>query len=220
MSRSAMARQGVLPVRQRILPWRQFLTASAVLLMAFLLAACTDGPRQNMPGPVSHAAQAAGDMSLPADATLDYRLGAGDKLRLIVFGEADLSGEFDVTGGGRVSLPLIGQIDAEGLTLSQFEAAVIAKLQDGYLNNPRVSAEVLNYRPFYIYGEVESPGQYPYTSSMTILNAVAVAGGYTYRANQDRVFITRGEGAEVAYPASQAVKVLPGDVVRIPERFF
>ncbi|WP_339831396.1 polysaccharide biosynthesis/export family protein [uncultured Parvibaculum sp.] len=220
MSRSAMARQGVLPVRQRILPWRQFLTASAVLLMAFLLAACTDGPRPNMPGPVSHTAQAAGDMSLPADATLDYRLGAGDKLRLIVFGEADLSGEFDVTGGGRVSLPLIGQIDAEGLTLSQFEAAVIAKLQDGYLNNPRVSAEVLNYRPFYIYGEVESPGQYPYTSSMTILNAVAVAGGYTYRANQDRVFITRGEGAEVAYPASQAVKVLPGDVVRIPERFF
>ena len=188
--------------------------------MAFLLAACTDGPRPNMPGPVSHTAQAAGDMSLPADATLDYRLGAGDKLRLIVFGEADLSGEFDVTGGGRVSLPLIGQIDAEGLTLSQFEAAVIAKLQDGYLNNPRVSAEVLNYRPFYIYGEVESPGQYPYTSSMTILNAVAVAGGYTYRANQDRVFITRGEGAEVAYPASQAVKVLPGDVVRIPERFF
>ena len=220
MSRSAMARQGALPVRQRILPWRQFLTASAVLLMAFLLAACTDGPRPNMPGPVSHTAQAAGDMSLPADATLDYRLGAGDKLRLIVFGEADLSGEFDVTGGGRVSLPLIGQIDAEGLTLSQFEAAVIAKLQDGYLNNPRVSAEVLNYRPFYIYGEVESPGQYPYTSSMTILNAVAVAGGYTYRANQDRVFITRGEGAEVAYPASQAVKVLPGDVVRIPERFF
>ena len=220
MSRSAMARQGVLPVRQRIFPWRQFLTASAVLLMAFLLAACTDGPRPNMPGPVSHTAQAAGDMSLPADATLDYRLGAGDKLRLIVFGEADLSGEFDVTGGGRVSLPLIGQIDAEGLTLSQFEAAVIAKLQDGYLNNPRVSAEVLNYRPFYIYGEVESPGQYPYTSSMTILNAVAVAGGYTYRANQDRVFITRGEGAEVAYPASQAVKVLPGDVVRIPERFF
>ncbi|MBX3493974.1 MAG: SLBB domain-containing protein, partial [Parvibaculum sp.] len=103
---------------------------------------------------------------------------------------------------------------------SQFEAAVVAKLQDGYLNNPRVSAEVLNYRPFYIFGEVGNPGQYPYTSGMTILNAVAVAGGYTYRANQERVFITRGEGAEVAYPASQAVKVLPGDVVRIPERFF
>ncbi|PKQ05929.1 MAG: polysaccharide biosynthesis protein [Alphaproteobacteria bacterium HGW-Alphaproteobacteria-11] len=173
-----------------------------------------------MPGPVAATPATSSSVPLPADASLDYRLGSGDKLRLIVFGENDLSGEFDVSGSGRVALPLIGQVDAAGLTLSQFEAAVVTKLQDGYLNNPRVSAEVLNYRPFYIFGEVGSPGQYPYTSGMTILNAVAVAGGYTYRANQERVFITRGEGAEVAYPASQAVKVLPGDVVRIPERFF
>jgi len=199
---------------------RRWFLALAGLAGALALAACSDGPRPNMPGPVTHTTTTSGDVALPPDATLDYRLGSGDKLRLIVFGEAELSGDFDVSGGGRVSLPLIGQIDAEGLTLSQFEAAVIAKLQDGYLNNPRVSAEVLNYRPFYIYGEVGSPGQYPYTSGMTLLNAVAVAGGYTYRANQERAFITRGEGAEVAYPASQAVKVLPGDVVRIPERFF
>lgn len=199
---------------------RRWFLALAGLAGALTLAACSDGPRPNMPGPVTHTTTTSGDVALPPDAALDYRLGSGDKLRLIVFGESELSGDFDVSGGGRVSLPLIGQIDAEGLTLSQFEAAVIAKLQDGYLNNPRVSAEVLNYRPFYIYGEVGSPGQYPYTSGMTLLNAVAVAGGYTYRANQERAFITRGEGAEVAYPASQAVKVLPGDVVRIPERFF
>lgn len=199
---------------------RRWFLALAGLAGALALAACSDGPRPNMPGPVTHTTTTSGEVALPPDATLDYRLGSGDKLRLIVFGEAELSGDFDVSGGGRVSLPLIGQIDAEGLTLSQFEAAVITKLQDGYLNNPRVSAEVLNYRPFYIYGEVGSPGQYPYTSGMTLLNAVAVAGGYTYRANQERAFITRGEGAEVAYPASQAVKVLPGDVVRIPERFF
>lgn len=199
---------------------RRFVLTATALFGALALAACTDGPRPNMPGPATPAATTSSDISLPADATLDYRLGSGDKLRLMVFGEPDLSGEFDVSGSGRVALPLIGQVEAEGLTLSQLEAAIAAKLQDGYLNNPRVSVEVLNYRPFYIFGEVGSPGQYPYTSGMTVLNAVAVAGGYTYRANQDRVYITRGEGAEVAYPASQAVKVLPGDVVRVSERFF
>lgn len=199
---------------------RRFMLTATALFGALALAACTDGPRPNMPGPAAPAATTSSDIPLPPDATLDYRLGSGDKLRLIVFGEPDLSGEFDVSGSGRVALPLIGQVEAEGLTLSELESAVVAKLQDGYLNNPRVSVEVLNYRPFYIYGEVGSPGQYPYTNGMTVLNAVAVAGGYTYRANQDRVYITRGEGAEVAYPASQAVKVLPGDVVRVSERFF
>ena len=124
------------------------------------------------------------------------------------------------SGSGTVALPLIGQVRARGLTLSQFEDAVEERLRDGYLTNPRVSAEVMNYRPFYIYGEVGEPGQYPYTNGMTVLNAVAVAGGYTYRANQSSVYITRGEGDEIQYPASQSVKVLPGDVVRVPERFF
>ncbi|MBX3497312.1 MAG: polysaccharide export protein [Parvibaculum sp.] len=198
---------------------RRWVLAAAALLGALTLAACADGPRPNIQGPVPSSATTSG-ANLPTDANLDYRLGSGDKLRVIVFGEPGLSGEFDVSGTGRVSLPLIGQVGAAGLTLSEFEAAVVAKLQDGYLNNPRVSAEVLNYRPFYIHGEVGKSGQFPYTSGMTILNAVAVAGGYTYRANQDRVYITRGDNAEVAYPASQAVKVLPGDIIRVPERFF
>ena len=199
---------------------RRGLLTAAALFGALALAACTDGPRPNIQGPAPSQTTTSGGTNLPADAALDYRLGSGDKLRVIVFGEPGLSGEFDVSGSGRVALPLIGQVDAARLTLSEFEAAVVRKLKDGYLNNPRVSVEVLNYRPFYIYGEIGNAGQYPYTSGMTVLNAVAVAGGYTYRANQDRVYITRGEGAEVAYPASQAVKVLPGDVVRVPERFF
>ncbi|WP_169775847.1 polysaccharide biosynthesis/export family protein, partial [Escherichia coli] len=86
---------------------------------------------------------------------------------------------------------LIGQVDAAGLTVSQFETAMITKLMDGYLNSPRVSVEVMNYRPFYIYGEVGNPGQYPYTNGMTVLNAIAVAGGYTYRANTNQIYITR-----------------------------
>lgn len=198
---------------------RRTATGLALLLVA-ALAGCVDGPRTTAPAPAAPQAQASAEGALPPDADIDYELGSGDKLRVIVFGEQDLSGEFDVSGSGMVALPLIGQVRARGLTLSEFEDAVETKLRDGYLTNPRVSVEVMNYRPFYIYGEVAEPGQYPYTSGMTVLNAVAVAGGYTYRADQSDVYITRGEGDEVEYPASQTVKVLPGDVVRVPERFF
>ncbi|MBO6668065.1 polysaccharide biosynthesis/export family protein [Parvibaculum sp.] len=195
-----------------------------LLVAAGVLASCADAGRTPPPVPVTAAPATAAPAVAPADAnidtSIDYALGVGDRLRVIVFGEPDLSGEFDVSGSGNVALPLIGQVRAKDLTLSQFEDAVEAKFSEGYLNNPRVSVEVLNYRPFYIYGEVENSGQYPYTNGMTVLNAVAVAGGYTYRANTDRVYITRGDGAEQEYPASQSVKVLPGDVVRVPERFF
>ncbi|MCE9649105.1 MAG: polysaccharide export protein [Parvibaculum sp.] len=181
------------------------------------LAACAGGGGSaDQAGPQA----AASSVALPADANLDYRLGSGDKLRVIVYGEQDLSGEFDVTGTGRVSLPLIGQVQAAGKTLDEFSQEVATELQKGYLTSPKVSVEVLNYRPFYIIGEVDKPGQYPYTNGMTVLNAVAVASGFTYRANQDRVFITRDGAKETEYPASQSVHVLPGDIVRIPERFF
>lgn len=188
-----------------------------LLLAVGVIVGCSGGPAaaetQNAPGgplPVSTS----------TGAVADYLLGTGDKLRVIVFGEQDLSGEFDITAAGKVSLPLIGQVQAAGLTLDQFEKEVADNLANGYLTSPKVSVEVLNYRPFYIIGEVDKPGQYPYTNGMTILNAVAVGGGYTYRANTDSVYITRGDGDEVKYPANQAVRVLPGDVVRVPERFF
>ncbi len=194
----------------------------AIAAGLIVLTACAGGSSgggqsapQMVPVPTPPAAGAPIAAAAPA-----YKLGAGDKLRVIVYGEQDLSGEFDVTGTGRVSLPLIGQVQATGLTLEEFEQEIAGKLEQGYLTNPKVSAEVLNYRPFYIIGEVEKPGQYPYASDMTVLNAVAVAGGFTYRANTDSVYITRGDGAEVQYQASQQVKVLPGDVVRVPERFF
>ncbi|MBL4576026.1 MAG: SLBB domain-containing protein [Opitutaceae bacterium] len=101
------------------------------------------------------------------------------------------------------------------------EIAVAAKLQEGYLTDPRVNIEVLNYRPYYIVGEVEKPGELPYSAGMTVLNAIAVAGGYTYRADTARVYVTRpNQTGEIEYPADQLLRVSPGDIIRIPERFF
>ena len=151
----------------------------------------------------------------------DYHLGSGDKVRVTVYGEPTLSGEFFVTGSGQVSLPLIGEVSAAGLSVRQFQDAVQRALSDGYLKEPRVSAEVLNFRPFYILGEVSKPGTYPYTSGLTVLNAVATAGGYTYRADKNKVYIKRdGETVENKMELNPSTPVAPGDTIRIGERFF
>jgi len=151
----------------------------------------------------------------------DYQLGSGDKVRVTVYGEPSLSGEFYVTGSGLISLPLVGEVKAAGLSLQQFQSAVQTALSDGYLKEPRVSAEVLTFRPFYILGEVSKPGTYPYTSGLTVLNAVATAGGFTYRADKNRVYIKRnGETSEVKSELTPVIIVSPGDTIRIGERFF
>jgi polysaccharide export outer membrane protein len=155
----------------------------------------------------------------PADPL--YRLAAGDRVKITVYGHEDLSGEFQVDGAGRLSLPLIRDIAAAGLSVRELEEAISAKLQPDYLKDPQVSAEVLNYRPFYIIGEVQSPGSYPYVSGMTVINAVAVAGGFTYRAKKDRVRIVRGGGDQKRrIEAAPDTVVLPGDVIEVSERFF
>lgn len=151
----------------------------------------------------------------------DYVLGTGDKIKLTVYGETDLSGEYEVSSTGVISLPLIGTIPAAQHTIHDFEQAVTSKLAEGYLRDPRVSAQVINYRPFFILGEVSKPGSYPYVNGMTIINAVALAGGYTYRADKKDVSITRAsdpEKKEVQVP--EDARVMPGDVIRVPERFF
>jgi len=169
----------------------------------------------------------AGQQLAPAPPTTNgqndqgYKLGSGDRLRVIVYGEDDLGGEFQIDGSGLVRLPLIDEVRAAGLTVLQFGQEVKRKLDDGYLRDARVSVEVINYRPFYIIGEVNKPGEYPYVSGMSVLNAVAVAGGYTYRANNSSVYIRRnGTTAEVSAPADQTTKINPGDIIRVRERFF
>jgi polysaccharide export outer membrane protein len=164
-------------------------------------------------------------MPAPAQAAIPvddlYRLGPGDKLRIIVFGENELSGEFFVDDSGAIDLPLIGDIPATGVTVGEFEDRVVARFKEGYLRDPKVSIEVLNYRPFFIIGEVRNGGEYPYKSGLTIQDAVAMAGGFSYRANQKTVYIRRaGENNEQSFDSTQRVPIYPGDNVRIPERFF
>lgn len=161
-------------------------------------------------------------VSVPAGpSNPDYQLGTGDKVRVNVFGEEDLGGEFVVDGSGFVRLPLVGQVRAQGLSLREFENVLADKLREGYLKDPKVSAEVVNYRPFYIIGEVNKPGEYPYVNYMSILNAVALAGGFTYRANESNVYVRRnGQSKEEYVPADATTKINPGDIIRVPERFF
>jgi polysaccharide biosynthesis/export protein VpsN len=155
-----------------------------------------------------------------AQASSEYVLGVGDKLRINVFGEAELSGNFEVSSTGKVSMPLIEDIDAQGQTVAQLQNAISSKLSGGgYLRDPKVSVEVLTYRPFFILGEVMKPGSYTYVNGMSVITAVAMAGGYTYRADKDEIMLKHGETGTEERVKEEAT-VMPGDVIRVPERFF
>jgi protein involved in polysaccharide export with SLBB domain len=149
----------------------------------------------------------------------EYTLGVGDRLRVIVYGEDDLSGEFEVGSQGTVNLPLIGEVIAAGSSVSTLEDGVELELMQGYLKSPTVSIEVLNYRPFYILGEVNEPGSYPYINGITVLNAVALAGGFTYRADDEDILLSRSTNGE-QIQVTIDTPLLPGDIVRVEERFF
>lgn len=146
-----------------------------------------------------------------------YRLGPGDRLRVTVFNEGDLSGEFSIDGQGFVRLPLIGAVLAAGLSTYGLESRIAAALMGGgFLISPRVAVEVTTYRPFYIMGEVAKPGEYPYVNAMTVPNAVALAGGYTERAMESAVWVRRqGESQDRELPADQTTRIYPGDVIRV-----
>ena len=150
-----------------------------------------------------------------------YTLGSGDRVRVTVYGENDLSGTFDISGTGALAYPLIGEVEAGGKTVRELEKVVAMKLRDGYLKKPRVSIEVVNYRPFYILGEVKRPGSYAYVEGMKVVNAVAMSGGFTYRAKKQRFFVRRaGAPKDSEVEANPDDLIYPGDVIRVPERFF
>jgi polysaccharide export outer membrane protein len=152
-----------------------------------------------------------------------FTLGPGDKIRVTVFGELSVNGEYTVGPDGAVSFPLIGAVEARGRTVAELRDALTKKLAAGYILDPRVSIDVLNFRPFYILGEVNRPGQYPYADGLSVAQAVATAGGYTYRARTNRVFIRRADEAveaEMSLKHGRQIWVMPGDTVRVGERYF
>ncbi|MCW8926905.1 MAG: polysaccharide export protein [Xanthomonadales bacterium] len=150
-----------------------------------------------------------------------YRLGAGDKLQIDVFNQPDLTGNYTLDGNGNFSMHLIGTVEAGGLTAAELEQTLIDKLKPDYLVNPRVSVQVQSYRPYYLIGEVQQTGSFAYVDGMTYMTAVAIAGGFTYRAKKDHVFVIRADDPdreELKLDISE--KVRPGDIIRVPERMF
>jgi len=147
-----------------------------------------------------------------------YHLGPADRLEIKVLGADELNGEYSVQVDGTIRMLLIGDVQAAGLTPDQVQAEIEKKLKAGqYLTQPHVSIAIASYRPFYILGEIASPGGYPYTGGMKVLSAVAAAHGYTYRANEDYVIITR-DGKE--HRAGILTSIQPDDIIRVPERYF
>ena len=150
-----------------------------------------------------------------------YRLATGDKVSVTVYGQEDLSGQYEVDDTGNISMPLIDEIQAVGMTLGDLEDAMIVQYKPDYLKNPRISVEILNYQPFYIFGEVNNPGRYEYARGMTMINAIALAGGFTHRANKNNVQIERSEDdQQTQTKAEPNTVILPGDVIEVRERFF
>ena len=159
--------------------------------------------------------------SAPGASDSTYTLAFGDRIQISVFNQDDLSGAYVLDGDGRFSMPLIGSVDAAGLSPSELEALLVSRFKPDYLVNPRVFVQVMNYRPYYLIGEVLGTGAFPYVAGMTYLTAIAISGGFTYRAKQDHVYVIRGDDPgqeEVKLDVNE--KVQPGDIIRVDERMF
>ena len=150
-----------------------------------------------------------------------YRLDAGDRLRIVVYGQEGLTNTYAVDAGGSITMPLIGAVRARGLTPAALAAAVTSRLKQGYLREPYVAAEIESYRPFFILGEVAAPGQYPYVPNLTVESAVAIAGGFTPRAQRSGIKLTRsGEGGTIQATVPSGTMMRPGDTIVVGERWF
>jgi len=168
------------------------------------------------------AAKVSPAVSDQAPSIAAYHLAPGDRLRITVFGEERLSGEYSLTPAGNVAFPLIGLVKADGKSVEEVQALITARLAAGYVNDPRVSAEVIVFRPYYILGEVNRPGAFPFAVGLTLDQAVASAGGFTYRANHRRAFLRRADDPREHMVDLRLgpVSIAPGDTIRIGERYF
>jgi protein involved in polysaccharide export with SLBB domain len=183
-----------------------------LFLAMFVLAACDSDSTPIVP-------MAAAGGGSPGDSN---KLGPNDRLRITVFGQPTLTGEYTLDGNGVLAFPLIGNVPANGVTTSQLQQAIAAKLKPDYMLNPNVSAEVITRRPFYVIGEVQKPGSYPYVSDMTAVNAIAMAGGFTRRARKNDFYIRRldKDGKVVRIEANVGTVLQAGDTLEVRERLF
>ena len=150
-----------------------------------------------------------------------YHLDAGDKLRVVVYGQEGLTNTYAVSAGGSITMPLIGSVSARGRTTAGLASEISAKLRAGFIREPSVAVEIETYRPFFILGEVTAPGQYPYVPNMTVESAVAIAGGFSPRARRDSVTVTHTDASGTArYVVPPGSPVSPGDTVLVGERWF
>ena len=197
------------------------LTWPVVAALALLLAACSGTPDLDLGRPTSSADQQSFAAATDAPKASEIKVEAGDKLHITVFGEDKLTGDYQIDTGGYVALPLAGTIKAAGLTTPQLEKTLEARFRKTSLRDPKITVEVMTFRPFYVLGEVQKPGEYPYRPGLNVLSAIAIAGGATYRATTSEVLIQRaGTTTMQKLPQSPTVNVMPGDLVRVPERFF
>jgi protein involved in polysaccharide export with SLBB domain len=189
----------------------RFVSLGAILVIGFLLAGCYRdfGPVVAEPQP------------LPPPLTATH-IQVGDRLTVTVYGEPNLTGVYDVTPSGFVNLPLIGDVKAVGRTNSELQREIADRYSRGkFLQEPQVTVAVVEYRPIYLFGEVQHPGPYPYRPGLNVLTAVTSAGGLTYRGSRDKIYLQRsGEQVWNEYPQLSSVTIMPGDLIRIPERYY
>ena len=182
-----------------------------------------DARMYGAPQPQSYIVRRAAQ-ALPVAQTFDdgpYTLDSGDKLRIVVFGQDAISNNYTVDAQGQVNLPLVGAVEARGMTTAQLGGAITARLKSGYVRDPSVAVEIDTYRPFFVLGEVTYPGQYPFVPNMTVENAIAIAGGFTPRASRDKVTITRKvQGVPARYALPLRYPLRPGDTIEVSERWF
>jgi protein involved in polysaccharide export with SLBB domain len=190
----------------------RFYIAPVLAMLCLLNSGCGGSNAR----PVSEAERQA----LEKAAAASPQLQAGEKIRVTVYGEPSLSGDYQIDPSGFVSLPLAGTVKAAGLSQQQLEQDLATKFRSGYLKDPKITVSIAEFKPFYIVGEVSKPGVYPYTGGLTVLSAIAIAGGTTYRANQSNVLIQHsGESSMREYDTSMPIPILPGDIIQIPRRY-
>jgi polysaccharide export outer membrane protein len=166
-------------------------------------------------------AYAATPVAAPVRYDAGYRLDAGDKLRVVVYGQDGLTNTYTIDAAGMITMPLIGAVAARGRSPASLASEITAKLRNGYIREPSVAVEIESYRPFFILGEVQAPGQYPYVPNMTVESAVAIAGGFSPRARRDLVTVTHTDASGTGrYVVPLGTALGPGDTVQVNERWF